>query len=351
MSPIRWRALASTLRELCWRRAHQSLAGAPGSVLRAPCRQVALSKGDQGGRIQAVRGLSCLDRLLEASDSVSGTTGERVRRSKGSRGRLNQVVHFTLSGKRETACGQVDGLVHVAATAVGMTQADERPGNGCRVTEVLCHAQGLFPAPHGFLVPPGLGEHPHKVLQNHALEPDAFGLAGSCRLGIQRDQRLRQQGLGTAHVASGGVNGAQLHSGERIQPSVTDLVRKGKSPFPDFHRAIELAGESQGLESPRKHLGKSCAVTDLLGEACGFAQVLEEPLVVREHPERVHQVAADEVNAERRVLGGVGQFFIRASTACSRKATAGRYADRARAFRPACQRWVTAFSHISPRTA
>ncbi len=38
-------------------------------------------------------------------------------------------------------------------------------------------------------------------------------------------------------------------------------------------------------------------------------------------------------------------------TACSRKAAAWRNADRALAFRPACQRWVTAFSHASPRTA
>ena len=123
----------------------------------------------------------------------------------------------------------------------------------------------------------------------------------------ERDQRLRQQGLGTAHVASAVVNGAQLHSGERIQPSVTDLVRKGKSPFPISTARSSWPVSRRGLESPRKHLGKSCAVTDLLGEACGFAQVLEEPLVVREHLERVHQVAADEVNAERRVLGGVGQ--------------------------------------------
>jgi len=220
---------------------------------------------------------------------------------------LNHVVDFPLSGEREASCAQVDGFVHITATAVDTTQPTERPRNGGGVTQVFRHVQGLFPVPDGFLEPPGRGQHPHEVLQDPAPEPNAIGVTRSRRHGVEREQSLRQQGLGKKRVASDEVNGAQLHSSERIQPSVTGLLRKGQGPFTDFHRPIVLAARAQGREGPRQHVGKFRAIADPLGEAGGLAQVLEEPLGFGENHEWVRQVATDQINAERRVLNGLGQ--------------------------------------------
>ncbi len=116
---------------------------------------------------------------------------------------MNHIVDSPFSGEREASCAQVDGPVHITATAVDTTQPTERPHNGGRVTQVLRHAQGLFPVRDGFLVPPSRGQHPREVLQDPAPEPNAIGVTGSCRQGVEREQSLCQQGLGKTRVVKG----------------------------------------------------------------------------------------------------------------------------------------------------
>jgi len=80
------------------------------------------------------------------------------------------------------------------------------------------------------------------------------------------------------HVVDFSLTGERETSCAQVdgQSNVTDLLRKGEGSLTDVHCLLVLTALTQRPDRPRQHVGKSRAVTNPLGEAGGFAQVLDE---------------------------------------------------------------------------
>src|SRR5262249_57345044 len=100
---------------------------------------------------------------------------------------------------------ELDGSVHVTATAVRKPQTIQCAGDWRRVTEILGQAQSFFAAPNGLGKLPGRGERSGQTHQRPAPQPCGVWPMGCRWQCVERDERVSQEGLGTARITADDV--------------------------------------------------------------------------------------------------------------------------------------------------